>query len=233
LSGSSGTKGSLSECLDSCELTLGCRSAIFYYDTNYCSHVSTACANTKEASGAVSFTIHETITPAQLANEACNAYDERWLTNSPGTVPSLDVCTQLCQESYECRSVTLFENDYCSHFSTTCSNTESTPGATAVRLAPATYSASWALAAGYGRECDFLNGETYLASSSGTKGSLSACLDSCEGTPGCRSAIFYYDSSWCSHVSTACTNTKEASGAVSFTKPETTTTTPTTTTTTS
>merc|ERR1711871_1435744 len=103
----------------------------------------------------------------------------------------------------------------------TCSSTDRVSGATVVRFPQRTYSASWSLAAAYGRECDFANGETYLDGGSGVKASLSECLDSCEATSGCRSAIFYYNSNWCSHVSTACTNTRELpdTAAVSFTKP--------------
>merc|ERR1712032_473424 len=72
----------------------------------------------------------------------------------------------------------------------------------------------------------------FLASSSGVVDNLKACLASCETVSACRSAVFYYLSNFCSHVSTACTRTTTVKGAASFRRAFITTTTTTTTTTT-
>ena len=64
-------------------------------------------------------------TSAQLSNYGCDVDNEKYLTNSPGIVPRLDVCTQLCEESSECMSVTLYRNKFCSHFRTPCDKQKS------------------------------------------------------------------------------------------------------------
>merc|ERR1712032_480164 len=50
----------------------------------------------------------------------------------------------------------------------------------------------------------------------------SACLTSCEAVAACKSVVFYDKFNYCSHVSTGCTKTTEADGAVSFMKSATT-----------
>ena len=158
-------------------------------------------------------------TSAQLSNRGCDLENEKYLTNSPGIVPSLDVCTQLCEESSECMSVTLYASKWCSHFSTACSRPVSVSGATLVRFHPKSYTASWTLAANFGAKCDYKNGELYMPKSSKIRGSLSECLDSCEAASGCRSAVFYYNSKFCSHFSTPCTARKEKLDADVYTLP--------------
>ena len=133
---------------------------------------------------------------------------------------TLEICTQICEESSECRSLTFLRqldpSKWCTHFSTDCSSTRAVKGAVIVIFQPRV--SVFSLATGYGKECDFGHGEVYVSRSSGLAGSLSACLDSCEATAVCRSVVFYYNSNWCSHASTACTKTKPGSNAVSFTK---------------
>merc|ERR1711934_706742 len=256
LQSSSRTVGSLAECLATCAATAGCRSAIFFYKTSYCSHVGTTCTKTRPSADAISFTQLETTTTTstttttpttttsttttaaittvgtvQLSDKACDFDKEVYLQNSPGKVPSLKVCTELCEESSQCKSVTFFSSRFCSHFSTSCANQQHSAGSTVVRLKQRSYTASWSITGGYGRQCDFRNGEVFLHKSSRTVGSLTECLLACEATAGCRSVIFFYKTSYCSHVSTACTKTRPSADCISFTKPETTPTTTITTTT--
>ena len=152
---------------------------------------------------------------SKIRNRACNSVTGGYLDNSPGNVSSLALCADLCEASTECMGITLYADNWCGHFSTVCPNLLDSPGSTTVRLQSRTYTASWALVA-YGRECDFSNGEEFLDSSSRTVRSLSQCLDSCDVAVGCRSIVFDYTSSFCSHVSTPCTNTKEAANVASF-----------------
>merc|ERR1712032_632324 len=160
----------------------------------------------------------------ELADKQCNFAKEVYLPNSPGLVPTVEVCTQLCEESSQCKSVTFFGNRWCSHFSTGCSNVEDEVGSTVVRLKPRSYSASWSITGGYGKQCDFRNGEVFLPDSSRTVGSLKECLLACEAAAGCKSVIFFYKTGYCSHVSTACEKTKQTADAISFTMLDTTTT---------
>merc|ERR1712032_1506285 len=169
----------------------------------------------------------------ELADKQCNFAKEVYLPNSPGLVPTVEVCTQLCEESSQCKSVTFFGNRWCSHFSTGCSNVEEEVGTAVVRLKPRSYTASWSITGGYGKQCDFRNGEVFLPGSSRIVGSLKECLLACEAAAGCRSVIFFYKTGYCSHVSTACEKTEQTADAISFTKPAITTTVATTTTTTS
>merc|ERR1712032_959293 len=155
----------------------------------------------------------------QLSDKQCNFDKEVYLQNSPGKVPSLKVCTELCEESSQCKSTTFFSSRFCSHFSTSCANQQDLAGSTVVRLKPRSYTASWSITGGYGSQCDFRKEEVFLQSSSRTVGSLTECLLACEATAGCRSVIFFYKSSYCSHVSTACTKTRPSKDAISFTKP--------------
>ena len=151
----------------------------------------------------------------QIADEACNLVTEDFLQNSPGTVDRVSTCAELCEASSECKSATRYTSGYCSHFSSTCSNRVSSPGATAITFQPRSYTANWALAGAYGTSCDFDDGEIYMGG--GTKNTVSECLSSCEATPGCRSVIYDYASKFCSYVSTACEETIETSSAlVSF-----------------
>ena len=162
---------------------------------------------------------------SHFSDTSCDLAKETYMdTNSPGNVPTLEICIQLCQESAQCVSITFYRSGWCSHFSSACLNKVSTTGATVVVVPPGNHN-NWILVRQYGWGCDIgsgdKSGEVYLDSSSGKVDSLSACLDSCEQTTGCRSIAFYYTSNWCSHVSTACKKTKESGDTVSFTKPDT------------
>ena len=140
------------------------------------------------SNGTTAATTAGPVTTSSSSNQACI---EGFLSNSPYTVPSLGVCTQLCEESSECRSVTFYsKHRHCSHFSSTCSNTVASTGATVVRFQARTQAWSWVLVAAYGTQCDFGSGEVYVPSSSGAAKSLSECLDSCGATAACRTATY-------------------------------------------
>ena len=166
-----------------------------------------------------------TVAPATTAvgppNRECD-YNSNTKITSPGYVTSLKTCTLLCEKSSECRSLTFYSGSkWCTHFSTACSTTRAVKGATAVILQPRV--SVFSLAAEYGKQCDFGHGEVFLAGSSGLAASVSACLASCEAVAACKSVVFYDKYNYCSHVSTGCTKTTAAVGAVSFIKSATTT----------
>ena len=161
--------------------------------------------------------------PVEIENQGCESKSGGYLDNSPGIVPNIGICKDLCQESTQCNSITMWGNDFCSHFSTACPDLFEAQGATTVRLQPQKQNANWVFLAPYGIQCDFGHGEVYLSSSSGKVGSLSECLDNCEASKDCKSVTFY-ENNFCSHVSTSCTKTIVAKNAVAFRKLETATT---------
>jgi len=57
---------------------------------------------------------------------------EIYMQTSPGKVPSLDECKQLCEDTVECQSITYFKSGFCSHYSTTCTNTKNNGKAVAI-----------------------------------------------------------------------------------------------------
>ena len=63
--------------------------------------------------------------------------------------------------------------------------------------------------------CDTNNGEVYMQSSPGKGSSLERCKQACEDTADCQS-ITFFDSGWCSHFSTSCTNLKTNKKAVTL-----------------
>ena len=56
------------------------------------------------------------------------------LSDSPGKVSTIEVCTRTCEISARCRAITFFKSRWCSHFSTMCTRTKWTKGATAMHL---------------------------------------------------------------------------------------------------
>ena len=44
--------------------------------------------------------------------------DEVYMQNSPGTVSNLKQCKTSCEQAAECRSITYYDNGWCSHYST-------------------------------------------------------------------------------------------------------------------
>ena len=62
-------------------------------------------------------------------------------------------------------------------------------------------------------ECDTSQGEVYVGGSQGTD--YAACKKSCIDAKACQSITHYLDG-WCSHFSTACSNTKDTNKAISM-----------------
>merc|ERR1712032_57752 len=71
-----------------------------------------------------------------FTDKACDTAKSGYLNNSPGTLDNLAACTQSCQSSAQCKSITFWPTKWCSHFSTTCDNLVTLSGATAVRFPP-------------------------------------------------------------------------------------------------
>ena len=157
-------------------------------------------------------------TTVVIRGHGCDPHSNSYLVNSPGTVESLTVCSELCQASSQCQSLTFYPDQHCSHFSTPCTSVVAERGATAVRFPSAPPSTvGWALV-GYGQACDFDPGEMYSITSSGEEvATLRQCLDSCDQSTTCQSVV-YYEPRWCRHLSSSCENTKSVEKAVSFTK---------------
>ena len=125
------------------------------------------------------------------------------MQNSPGVIPSLALCSELCRLSTQCQSATFNSNKLCQHFSNTCTNFVDHNGAQTVTFqlvdeAPI----GWSLI-GYSQACDIGAGEVYLSSSSKKVASLSQCLASCEQQSECKS-ITFWGNNFCSHFSTTC-----------------------------
>ena len=56
------------------------------------------------------------------ANTICDTdAGEVYRDQSPGKVASLEACQQFCEADADCQSITYFNNGWCSHFSTACS----------------------------------------------------------------------------------------------------------------
>merc|ERR1712032_29321 len=165
------------------------------------------------------------------SNKQCNrAAGEVYLDSSPGKVPSIEACQKACESNPQCQSISYFNGGWCSHFSTTCTNTKWSAKCTSMRINSATTTTTvgtgsspaitdttttttnaaagvtWELA-GSNKQCNRAAGEVYLDSSPGKVPSIEACQKACESNPKCQS-ISYFNGGWCSHFSTTCTNTK-------------------------
>merc|ERR1712222_82156 len=67
--------------------------------------------------------------------KACDASKGGYVNSGSGVKDSVAACSQSCQDSTQCKSVTFYSNSkWCSHFSTTCDNLVDDSGATVVRL---------------------------------------------------------------------------------------------------
>ena len=59
---------------------------------------------------------------------------EVYMQSSPGKGSSLELCKQTCEDTLGCQSITYFNNGWCSHYSTPCTNTKGKNKAFAYRL---------------------------------------------------------------------------------------------------
>merc|ERR1719213_738515 len=159
------------------------------------------------------------------SNIQCDAgAGEVYRSQSPGKVPDLAACQKSCENDAGCKSITFFNSGWCSHFSTGCTKTKSASKAISMRLSGAQQTTAAPISAGARRtwanvgsniQCDAGAGEVYRSQSPGKVPDLAACQKSCENDAGCKS-ITLFNSGWCSHFSTGCTETKSANKAISM-----------------
>jgi len=147
---------------------------------------------------------------------------ETYMKNSPGRGLTLAECKKSCEGAAGCQSITWFSRSgWCSHFSTPCTKTTRQKNAFVHRLSVSTAAPrvdtkrSWRVI-GTKTACDTGAGEVYLPNSPGKGQTLSQCKKSCEDAAGCQSITYYYSNKWCSHFSTACTETKRKSKATAL-----------------
>lgn len=152
------------------------------------------------------------------SNIKCGVSGETYLKSSPGRGLTLAQCKKSCEGATGCQSITWYSNSgWCSHFSTPCTKTKRQKNAVVHRLSVSTgaprvdMKRSWRVI-GSKTACNTGAGEVYLPNSPGKGLSLAQCKKSCEDAAGCQS-ITYFNSGWCSHFSTACTETKRQSKA--------------------
>ena len=58
---------------------------------------------------------------------------EKYLEDSSRKLPNIEQCTQSCDASVECLSITFLKNGWCSHFSTWCTKHTASPKAVSMR----------------------------------------------------------------------------------------------------
>ena len=108
-----------------------------------------------------------------------------YLSKGSGLVKDLAACSQSCQDSAQCNSVTFYSSKWCSHFSTACKDLLTLSGATTVRFKssnkPTTPAATTAANAHTisGKACDAVK-SGYLSKESGLVKDLAACSQSCQ-----------------------------------------------------
>merc|ERR1711934_234824 len=71
-----------------------------------------------------------------FSGKGCELATSGYLNSSSGLLANLAACSQSCQNSAECKSVTFYASKWRSHFSTTCDNLVTLSGSTAVRFLP-------------------------------------------------------------------------------------------------
>jgi len=173
---------------------------------------STAKATTKATTAP---TTAATASPsAPVFDQGCEVKSSGYLSNSPGFVETAALCSELCEASTQCNSMTWYESTWCSHFSTACATLVPEAGATTVRFQPVARSVGWNLIGC--SACSISDGEKYLGSSPGQGVALAQCLQECEkSSSGCKSITVYADG-YCSHFSTECRLTTELAKAITF-----------------
>merc|ERR1712048_343155 len=101
---------------------------------------------------------------------ACDASKSGYLSSGSSLLDSLAACSQSCQSSAQCKSVTFWSSSkWCSHFSKTCDNFVTDSGANSVTFKsanqPTTTASSDAVTIS-GKACDAAK-SGYLSSGSG------------------------------------------------------------------
>merc|ERR1711934_375407 len=101
--------------MGSCQDSTQCKSVTFYSSSKWCSHFSKTCDNFVTDSGATSVTFKSANQPTTTAandnavtisGKACDAAKSGYLSSGSGVVDNLAACSQSCQDSAQCNSVT-------------------------------------------------------------------------------------------------------------------------------
>merc|ERR1712048_1303684 len=146
---------------------------------------------------------------------------EVYRTNSPGKVASLNQCKKSCEDEADCKSITYFNSGWCSHFSSSCSNSKRKGKAVSMKKDSGSIGSVPEVAVGVGTwtsvgsfiECDTGAGEVYQEKSPGKVATLEECKRSCENEATCQS-ITFFKSGFCSLFSTPCSKFKPRSKAI-------------------
>merc|ERR1712032_987328 len=120
----------LQVCQKTCQDSAKCKS-ITFFPSRWCSHYSTSCANVRKKKRAIAMRwvvasksggSQQWVKVSERAG--CDTgRNERYLDQSPGKLSSIAVCKKSCEDSSDCQSITFFKSGWCSHFSTSCTNT--------------------------------------------------------------------------------------------------------------
>ena len=147
---------------------------------------------------------------AMGSKSECNmGAGEVYRQESPGKVSNLDECKFSCQDAAECKSITFFNDGWCSHYSTPCTQVKANSNANALRLTLEVR--TWLQLGSF--ECDTSAGEVYWQWSLGLS-SLDECKQSCQAAPRCKSLTFF--GGRCNHFVTPCTKVKYKGGATAL-----------------
>ena len=121
---SPGKLADLEACKQSCAADPACES-ITFLPSRWCSHYSTSCANTKYKKKAVSMTLRVKPTWVLLGLKVvCDTNSgEVYLRQSSGTMATLQACQKSCEDAPQCKAVTHFADNWCGHYSTSCTKT--------------------------------------------------------------------------------------------------------------
>ena len=121
---SPGKVADLEACKKSCEAAPACQS-ITFHRSRWCSHYSTPCSNTKYKKGATAMGLRVKPKWVQVGSKVvCDTTSgEVYNKESSGPVTSLEACQKSCENAPKCESITLFDDDWCAHYSTSCTKT--------------------------------------------------------------------------------------------------------------
>merc|ERR1712032_962993 len=218
LPSSSGFVDSLAACGKSCQASSQCNS-ITFYGSKWCSHFSSKCTRLVDSAGAKTVRFEAGAQAKSWAiagdgKECDSGSGEVYLNSSPGNGGTLAQCLTKCGQSASCKSITFYQDGWCSHFSSACTKTKAVANAVAFNTIASTSGQSVAtkpVTTLTDKACDY-SASGHLPSSSGFVDSLAACGKSCQASSQCNS-ITFYGSKWCSHFSSKCTRLVDSAGA--------------------
>jgi len=143
LQSSPGFVDSLAACAKSCQASSQCMS-ITFYASKWCSHFSSKCTRLVGITGATTLRFEagaraEGWALAGDGKECDSGAGEVYLKTSPGNGGTLAQCLTSCGKSASgCKSITFYQNGWCSHFSSACTKTKAVANAVAFSRADST-----------------------------------------------------------------------------------------------